>query len=68
VRRVDPKATETPGVRSCPFCTWRLRVTEVDRCGDTIAAFNLHIQRHSEAATVEAAERATFDSLVQSIS
>lgn len=67
MRKLDPQANEKPGWRSCQFCTWRLYVTEVDLCADTIATFNRHLQRHAEAATVEAFERATFDKLTSTI-
>lgn len=64
---LNRNAWEEPGARLCHFCEWRLVVTEVDRKGDTIDAFDRHLQRHAEAMTVFDAEQAIFDSLVRHI-
>jgi hypothetical protein len=67
VRVVDRKARETPGTRTCHFCSWRLTVTEVDLCGDTIDAYDRHLTRHAQAATVADAETAIFRSLTDDL-
>lgn len=63
MKRVDRTAYEEPGWRYCWFCEWRLYVTEVDLCGDTVDTYNRHLVRHGEAARVADAEAAIFRSI-----
>lgn len=64
---VDRRARETPGKRFCPFCDWAMTVTAVDLCGDTIDAFDRHLQRHAEVLTVRDAEAAIFERLTRDL-
>jgi hypothetical protein len=58
---------ETPGRRACHFCDWALVVTEVDLKGDTVDAYDRHLRRHAEAATVADFESAIFDELARQL-